>query len=413
MRSLPTVVQRFLRYVVIDTQSDGEATCRPTTAKQKNLGRLLESELRELGLADVELAEDGVVYGTLPATPGCETVPVLGFLAHQDTSPDASGENVKPQIHQRYDGGTLRLPSGITITLEDDPELASAKGHTLITSDGSTLLGADDKAGIAEIMTALDILRSQPHVPHGKLRVAFTVDEEVGTGTKGFDLKYFGADYAYTVDGGGVPGEFETETFSGDGATVEFVGRIVHPGVAKGKMLSALKTACDFVASLPPELTPETTEGREGFVHPTAIKGGVDQASVKFLLRSFDAADLVAYKALLERLAAEAAARRPGVQWKVTTSESYRNMGEVLKRFPESVEAIEEAIRRVQLTPVRSVIRGGTDGSVLSARGLPTPNIFTGGHLYHSCREWISVQVMEKAVETILALVAVWTERRR
>jgi tripeptide aminopeptidase len=394
---------RFLRYARIDTQADHESTTYPSTAKQLDLSRLLADELRGLGLEDVELTEHGYVLATLP---GAEDGPTVGLLAHVDTSPDAPGANVHPQVHRAYDGGELVAGlSPATSAL-----LAERVGHDVVTSDGTTLLGADDKAGVAEIMAAVAYFASHPDVPHARTRVGFTVDEEVGHGTDRFDLEHFGADFAYTVDGSEV-GEIENETWSAVQLKVTFHGLGVHPGTAKGKLVNPIKLAARFVDSLPREtLSPETTEEREGFVHPSNIVGHPDAATVTLILRDFEWDALLEHEALVRRLAEEAAALDPRASVTFDRWEQYRNMREELDRVPHVVEAALEATRRIGLEPSLGSIRGGTDGSRLTEMGLPTPNLYTGGNEYHSLREWISVQDMGISAATVVELLRLWAE---
>lgn len=405
----PDALERFLRYVRIDTQSDPGSDSYPSTAKQLDLLRLIRDELRELGL-EAELDEHGYVMATLPATVEHE-VPTVGFLAHVDTSPDVTGADVQPQV-VRYEGGELPLPGDPSqvLTPADMPYLADHVGHDLVTTDGTTLLGADDKAGCAEIVAAVAYLIRHPEVPHGPIAVGFTPDEEVGHGTDYFDLERFGAEIAYTLDGKD-RGEIEDETFSALKAVLRFHGRNTHPGTAKGVLLNALKMAGDFLASLPrEERSPETTEGREGFIHPTGASGAVDGCTVELILRDFDEEQLAEHEALVRRLAEEAAAGRGGTV-DVEVTRTYTN----LKRFvddPRIVANAEEAIRRTGLEPKRSIIRGGTDGSRFSEKGLPCPNLSTGGHDYHSLREWICVADMGAATATIVELAQVWAEQR-
>ncbi|MBM3679079.1 MAG: peptidase T, partial [Actinobacteria bacterium] len=361
------------------------------------------------GLTDVELAEHGIVTATLAGTPGA---PVIGLVAHVDTSPEAPGGGVAPIVHAAWDGGPIVLPGDPTQVLDPavHPELAARLGHDIVTSDGTTLLGADDKAGVAEIMTALDRLARDDR-PRATVRVGFTVDEETGRGADHFDIEAFGARCAYTFDGSGA-GELETETFSAYEMVVTFGGIVVHPGTAKGLMVNAVKLAADFVASLPRDrLSPETTEGREGFVHPRRIDGDGDSVSVWLLVRDHDDRLIDEHVALVRRLAEQAAARDPRATLEVEVVEQYRNMGGVLEQHPDVVEAAREAIRRIGLEPVEQPIRGGTDGARLSERGLPTPNVFTGGQNYHSRTEWASVQDMAAAAATAVELVRIWGER--
>lgn len=406
------VLERFLRYARIDTQGDPEVPHIPSTEKQLDLSRLLVDELREMGLSDVELAEHGIVYARLPGTVG--DAPVVGLLAHVDTSYDAPGGPVQPIVHRCWDGTTIVLPGdrGQVLDPEELPELAARVGHDLVTSDGTTLLGADDKAGVAAIMTALRYLVGDQR-RRAPLAVAFTVDEETGHGTDHFDLERFGATVAYTFDGSGL-GELETETFSAYALDVTFHGVTVHPGSAKGRLVSAVKLACDLVAALPRDaLSPETTEGREGYVHPHGITGHTARATVSFLVRDHDDAALDRHAAMLRELAEEVASRDPRARVEIEVEEQYRNMRSVLDRHPRVVAAAEEAIRRAGVEPVLTIIRGGTDGARLSERGLPTPNVFTGGQLYHSPREWLSVQDMAASAATAVELARVWGERPR
>jgi tripeptide aminopeptidase len=390
-------LERFLRYVRIDTQSARESDTYPSTLKQLELSRLLESELRTLGLEDVELTEDGYVFATLPGGEG----PTVGLLAHVDTSPDAPGAGVSPVVHQGYDGGELH-PGLSPATSE---LLGERIGHDIVASDGTTLLGADDKAGVAEIMAAVAYLAAHPEIPHAPARIGFTVDEEVGHGTDRFDLERFGAACAYTLDGAEV-GEIENETFSAVELKVTFRGLGVHPGTAKGKLVNPVKLAARLVESLPKErLSPETTEGREGFVHPYEIAGDAESTCVTFILRDHDSEKLAEHEALVRRLAQEVAPDVTFERW-----EQYRNMREELDKVPHVVEAALEATRRVGLEPKLEAIRGGTDGSRLTEMGLPTPNVFTGGNEYHSVHEWISVQDMAIAAATVVELLKVWAD---
>ena len=407
----PQALERFLRYVRIDTQSDPSSTTYPSTAKQLDLSRLLVDELHEIGLADARLTEHGYVFATLPATVAHPT-PVVGLLAHVDTSDAVSGANVQPLVHEDYDGGRIVLPGDPAALLDPftAPDLADHVGHTIVTSDGTTLLGADDKAGVAEIMAAAAYLVRHPELPHGTVRIAFTVDEEVGSGVAHFDIAEFGADVAYTLDGSGA-GEIEDETFSAIQATITIRGHSVHPGSAKGRLVNPIKLAARLIERLPADsLSPETTEGREGFVHPWRLEAGAEKAELVFIVRDHDAAKLLEHEALLRRLADEIAAEEPRAQVRFDAVMQYRNMKNAIDRLPRAVTAAEEAIRRAGLQPRREIIRGGTDGARLSELGLPTPNLFTGGHDFHSCREWICVQDMGAATATIVHLVQVWAE---
>jgi tripeptide aminopeptidase len=406
------VLERFLRYVRIDTQSSRSSETSPSTARQLELARLLAAELRELGLEEVELAENGLVFATLPAS-GTSEGPTVGLLAHLDTSPDAPGHAVNPQVWRDYDGGELVLPGdpGQVLSPAASALLAERKGHDIVSSDGTTLLGADDKAGVAEIMTAVSYLRAHPELPRPRTRIGFTVDEEVGRGADNFDLARFDADFAYTLDGARV-GEIENETFSAVELYVSFHGVGTHPGSAKGKLVNPLKLAAAFVASLPPELSPETTEGRDGFVHPYAIEGGAEAVKVTLILRDFDDEKLEAHERLVRSLATRALGGDPRASVSFERWEQYRNMRSVLETVPEVVEAALEATRRAGLEPRLEQIRGGTDGSRLTEMGLPTPNVFTGGNEFHSLLEWVSVQDMAISAATIVHLLEVWAEPR-
>ena len=406
----PDALERFLRYAAIDTQAEPASTSVPSSAKQLDLSRLLVEELGALGLADAELDEQGYVLATLPATVERD-VPVIALLAHVDVSPDAPAENVRPQV-VRYEGGRLPLPGDPDVALDPErsPELEQHVGHELVTSDGTTLLGADDKAGVAAIMAAAAYLLRHPELEHGPVRICFTRDEEIGRGTDGLDLDRLGAVAAYTLDGSAA-GEIQDETFSAREAEVVFRGVGAHPGSAKGQLVNAIKVAADFVASLPRDrLSPETTEDREGFLHPRRITGSEEVSTVTVILRDFDGAKLDAHEELLRRLADEAAAAHPGCLVEVEVVEQYRNMKEYLVDHPRVVAAAQEATRRAGLEPVLSHARGGTDGSRLSERGLPTPNVFTGGQDYHSRHEWLCVADLGAAVATVIQLAQVWAE---
>jgi tripeptide aminopeptidase len=403
--------ERFLRYVRIDTQSAEDSDTYPSTAKQLDLSRLLVEELKQLELADVELDAHGYVMATVPATVDHD-VPTIGLLAHVDTSPSVSGANVQPQ-RIRYEGGRLVLPADATQVLDPDevPELGEHVGHELITTDGTTLLGADDKAGVAEIMAAVAYLVAHPEVPHGRLRIGFTPDEEVGAGTTYFDLERFGAAAAYTLDGS-TAGELQEETFSAAAVKLRIKGRSIHPGWAKDAMVNAVKLAGEVLARLPKDgLSPETTEGRKGYIHPNMISGEDAEVELRFIVRDFENDLLEEHVELLRNIAAEVEALDPRASIEVESSISYRNMRDKLKQRPEIVAAAAEAIRRVGLEPRKTAIRGGTDGSVLTEKGLPTPNIFTGGQQAHSEREWICVEDMGLAAATVVELAKVWAER--
>jgi tripeptide aminopeptidase len=404
------VLERFLRYVVVDTESDPASTTYPSTERQLDLSRLLVDELRAIGLDDVELTEHGYVFATVPGT--VPDAPVVGLIAHVDTSPQVSGAGVTPVVHREWGGEPIRLEGDATQVLDpgDMPGLAEKLGHDLVTSDGTTLLGADDKAGVAIIVTAAHRLLADDG-PRATARIAFTVDEEVGRGTDHFDLDAFGADLAYTFDGSGL-GEVETETFSAYRLVLTIDGVGVHPGSAKGRLVNALKLLADVVAALPrDELSPETTEDREGFVHPERVAGSASRVTMWLIARDHDDEKLERHVELVRSIAAEVVRREPRASFTLAVEEQYRNMRTVLDRHPEIVEAAEEAIRRAGVEPVHSIIRGGTDGARLTEKGLPTPNLFTGGQHYHSVREWASVQDMAAAAATCVELVRVWGER--
>jgi len=404
---MSSALERLLRYVRIDTQSDPHSTASPTTEKQKDLGRLLVAELHDLGLRDAELDAYGYVYATLPATTD-QDVPVICWCAHMDTSPEAPGADVQPIVHRNYDGGLIHLPfEGIVLDPAEHPDLRDQVGSAIVTANGRTLLGADNKAGIAEIMAAVEWLVAHPEVAHGTIKILFTPDEEVGRGTAHVDLQRLGAEFAYTVDGER-RGTLEDETFSADGATLTFTGANTHPGFAKGKMVNALKGAGALLARIEHEWSPEGTDGTDGFVHPYEVKGGVESAQIEFILRSFRTSDLAGYADRLRALASEVCIQRPGLSFSLKVREQYRNMKEVLVRHPEVANYAEEAMRRAGLTPERGRIRGGTDGSQLSFMGLPTVNIFAGEHAFHSRYEWVSEADMEYAVQTLIELAQAW-----
>ena len=405
-----TAASRFLRYVTFDTQSSDQSDTYPSTAKQLVLLNLLVEELKAMGVADAAIDQHGYVMASIPPTPGKEHVPVIGFIAHVDTSPDVSGAGVKPIVHKAYDGRDIILPDEPSMVLReaDSPELAEQRGNDIITASGLTLLGSDDKSGVAEIMAAAEYLLTHPEIPHGAVKVGFTPDEEVGRGTEYFDVNRFGARFAYTLDGPKL-GEFEIENFSADAFTVTFKGFNVHPGYAKGRMVSAIKLASEFIHRLPRHgLSPETTDGYEGYVHPHAIQGGVERATVKLLLRDFTTKGLDDKARMLTDLADEVVRPYPAAAVEIDRHESYRNMKEVLDRYPEVTEHATAAMERAGLTPQIRQIRGGTDGARLSFMGLPTPNLFAGEHNIHSRLEWTSVQDMDKAVEVIVEICRSW-----
>jgi len=407
---MSAVLDRFLRYVQYDTQSDETSDTYPSTSKQLVLLKNLAGELRSLGLTDAAIDQYGYVTATVPPT-SHKAVPAIGFIAHVDTSPELTGANVRPIVHRSYDGCDLVLPDDSTAVLRtaDWPALAERLGDNIVTASGNTLLGADNKAGVAEIVTAAEYLMAHPEIPHGTIKIAFTPDEEVGRGTQHFDVEAFGATYAYTMDGS-ARGELEYESFSADAMTLTFVGFNTHPGYAKDRLINAIKVAADFIGHLPREMSPETTDGYDGFVHPYVLQGGTERANVRFIVRDFKTAALKEKEEMLERLALEAASRY-GARVEVLIEEQYRNMREVLDRHPHVVEYAREAIRRAGMAVRERPIRGGTDGSKLSFMGLPTPNIFAGEQNFHSRLEWVSVQDMEKAVDVIVHLAQVWEER--
>ena len=404
------VRDRFVRYARIDTQAKPGVDDVPSTQKQLDLSRLLVDELSELGADGVEIDEHGIVFATIPATVEGDG-PVVGFLAHVDTSPDAPASNVNPQL-VRYEGGQLPLPGDPSVSLDptESSELANHVGHEIVTTDGTTLLGADDKAGVAAIMTATKYLLSHPEIPHGKLRIGFTTDEEVGHGAKFFDVEKFGARCAYTIDGS-TAGELEDETFSASEVVVTFHGFGIHPGYAKGRLVNALKLATSFLARLPEGESPEDTEGRQGYVHPVGVEGTVEQASVRLIVRDFETKVLHERMDRLREFAEATVEGVPNARFEFEHEIQYLNMKDHLDEVPEVVEAAIEAIRRAGLEPKRGSIRGGTDGSMLTAKGLPTPNIFNGGQDFHSVKEWVCVHDMAASAATIIELARVWAEK--
>lgn len=402
------VVAKFLRYVQVETTSAEEPQTIPSTPGQWELARMLAAELQAMGLTDVEVDEHAFVTATLPAR-GAEHAPVIGFLAHMDTSPAAPGRNVKPILHRAYPGGPIQLPAGPVLREEEQPLLREVIGHDLITSSGDTLLGADNKAGIAVIMEALARLLRDPSHIHGTLRIAFTPDEENGSGIALFDPARFGVVAAYTVDGGPL-GELEWENFNALNLRVVIEGRAAHTGTARGTMINSLHLAAQLIGSVPATARPETTLGREGFIHVDRIEGSVERVAMVWLLRDFTASGLDAKRQWLERAVEALRLAHPGCRITVEALGGYRNMREVLETFPEVVERARQAYRDVGVEPVELPIRGGTDGAQLTHMGLPTPNLFTGGVNFHSRTEWVSVQWMEKAVEVLLALARRWAE---
>jgi len=407
-----TVTDRFLKYVTIDTQSDPDSPTCPSTMKQKDLGKLLVEELISIGVSDAHLDEHGYVYATIPSNTS-KNVPVLCFCSHMDTSPDCSGKDVKPIVHKNYGGEILKFIADASLGLDPvaHPDLYNQIGNDIITADVTTLLGADNKAGLAEIMDAAHFFMTHPEVKHGKIRILFTPDEEIGRGVDKVDINKLGADYGYTMDGESL-GHIEDETFSADGATLKLKGVSTHPGFAKGKMESAIKIAGDILAALPKDrLSPETTEKMEGFVHPMSVQGSIEEAVIKFIIRGFDNKTLTDNANVIRSVAETVIQNYPNSTYTLETFEQYRNMKEVLKSHPQVVEYAMEAVKRAGLNPVTESIRGGTDGSRLSFMGLPCPNIFAGEHAFHSKLEWVSSQDMQKAVETIIHLCGVWEEK--
>jgi tripeptide aminopeptidase len=407
---MSAVLERFLRYVKYDTQADENSPTYPSTSKQLVLLRDLAEELRSLGLRDAVMDDHGYVSATIPPT-SSKQVPTIGFIAHVDTSPEVTGANVKPIVHRRYDGRDIVLPDDPTVVLRmaECAPLAERIGDDIVTASGTTLLGADNKAGVAEIVTAAEYLVMHPEIPHGPVKIAFTPDEEVGRGTQHFDVAAFGAAYAYTMDGS-TRGELEFESFSADAMTFTFVGFNTHPGYAKDRLVNSIKVAADFILQLPREMSPEATEGYEGFVHPYVLQGGGEKTTIRFIIRDFKTAAVKDKEQMLGQLARETASRH-GARVEIAIEEQYRNMREVLDDHPHVVEYAREAIRRAGIDVHERPIRGGTDGSKLSFMGLPTPNIFAGEHNFHSRLEWVSVQDMEKAVEVIVNLAEIWDEQ--
>jgi tripeptide aminopeptidase len=404
--------QRFIKYAKIDTQSDPNSPTCPSTLKQKNLGKELVQELLEMGISDAEMDNNGYVYGTVPSNT-TKQLPVIFFCSHMDTSPDCSGENVKPIIHDNYQGQDLILPddNNIVIKLSDHKDLQYQIGNDIITASGTTLLGADNKAGLAEIMEAAAFLMKNPDVKHGTIKILFTPDEEIGRGVDKADLKKLGADFGYTIDGETL-GSIEDETFSADGASLKIYGVSTHPGFAKGKMESAIKILAEVLDSLPKDiLTPESTHQKEGFIHPVSINGQVEEAEAQFIIRDFTNEKLAAHGQFLEETVKKVMAKYPKSTYTLTIKAQYRNMKQVLDQHPKIVQYGIEAIERAGVVAKQQSIRGGTDGSRLSFMGLPCPNIFAGEHAFHSKQEWVSVQDMEKAVQTIINIACIWEER--
>jgi tripeptide aminopeptidase len=406
-----TCVDRFLKYVKYDTQSDEDSSTFPSTEKQKILSKDLAEELKKMGLSDAHLDEWGYVMATLPSNTSKKVDPI-SFIAHVDTSPAVTGKDVNPVINKNYQGGDIKLKNGgWVITENENPDLKNMKGFDIITTDGTTLLGADNKAGVAEIMDAVNYFLSHSEVKHGPIKICFTPDEEVGRGTEKIDLKKLDAKYAYTVDGSS-RGEVEIETFSADAVNVIFTGKNIHPGYAKGIMVNSLKVAAAFVDSLPKDkLSPETTEKREGYFHPTTMSGNEEKTVVKFIIRDFETPKLKALEDILKDLAEKAVEKFPGSKLDFEVIEQYRNMREVLDKHPQVYEYAFEAMKNLNIEPITHPIRGGTDGSKLSFMGLPTPNVFAGEHSFHSQLEWVAVQDMEMAVKVIVEIAKVWEEK--
>ena len=407
-----TCAERFMRYVQIDTQSDPNSLSFPSTEKQKNLAAVLVIELKAIGLSAVETDEFGYVYATIESTTSKKNIPVICFCSHMDTAPDCSGTDVKPVLHKNYQGKDIQLPDdpGQIISSENHPYLKTLLGNDIITASGKTLLGADDKAGLAVITDFANYLTAHPEIKHGKIRILFTPDEEVGRGVEHLDMKKLGADYGYTLDGG-ERGSLEGETFSADMVTATIHGVSAHPGYAKGQLISAIKIASEFVHALPKDSwSPETTENREGFVHPLAIEGSIEKTTVKFIIRDFDTKQLSIYENRLKKILRETVEKYPGARYTFEVKEQYRNMMEILEKVPFVMDYAEEAMKRAGVTSERKLVRGGTDGSRLSFMGLPCPNIFTGEMAIHSKHEFVSVQDMQKSVETLVHLVQVWEE---
>jgi tripeptide aminopeptidase len=407
-----TCVDRFLKYVKYDTQSDEESTSFPSTEKQKKLSADLAKDLKKMGLKDAAMDKWGYVMATLPANTN-KKVPPIAFIAHVDTSPAVTGKNVKPIIHKKYQGSDIKLPKdGRVIKVNENPDLKNMRGFDIITTDGSTLLGADNKAGVAEIMDAMNYLLAHPEIKHGPIKICFTPDEEVGRGTEKIDLKKLGAKYAYTVDGSS-RGEVESETFSADMVVLKFIGKNIHPGYAKNQMINSVKIAAAFIESLPKKkLSPETTEKRQGYVHCTTINGLEETTTLKVIIRDFDTPKLKEYEQLLEELAKKAVAKFPGSKYEFKVINQYRNMREVLIKHPKVTKYAVQAMRNLEIKPIMHPIRGGTDGSRLSFMGLPTPNIFAGEHSFHSQLEWVAIQDMEMAVKVIVEIAKIWEKRQ-
>lgn len=406
-----TVTERFIKYVKIDTQSDPDSSTCPSTMKQKDLGKVLLEELKAIGIKDAELDEHGYIYATIESNTN-KNIPVICFCSHMDTSPDCSGTNVNPVIHKKYDGKDIVLPNDNTqiIKFSEHPALAAQIGNDIVTADGTTLLGADNKAGLAEIMDAANYLITHPEIKHGKIRLLFTPDEEIGRGADKVNIKKLGADFGYTMDGETL-GHIENETFSADAVTIIIKGFSTHPGFAKDKMQHAVKIAAEIINRIPKDKTPETTEKKQPFIHPTAINGGLEQVELKFIIRAFDNATLLTLEEELRNITVSVLTNYNKCSYEFKVIEQYRNMKDILDKVPHVVDYAIEAINRTDVKAVLSSIRGGTDGSRLSFMGLPCPNIYAGEHAFHSKQEWVSVQDMQKATQTIVHLAAIWEEK--
>ncbi|MEN9745406.1 MAG: peptidase T [Bacteroidota bacterium] len=414
MSEVSAIAERFMRYVKVDTQSDPASHSYPSTEKQKDLSRLLVEELKGMGWNDVTMDQWGYVIGSIPSN-SIRKVPVVCFCSHVDTAPDCSGKDIQPIYHSSYDGSDIVLPnnSSQVISVEHHPYLKNKIGDDIITASGNTLLGADDKAGVAIIMEFAQFLKHHPEIPHGDIKLLFTPDEEVGRGVEHLDLKKLGADVAYTLDGGEL-GSLESETFSADGLELEIHGVIAHPGAAKGKLINAIKLAAEIIDHLPTaEIAPEVTEGREGFLHPTDIKGNAEHATLKFILRDFESDKLNEYATIIENAAQQVIQKYKGSSYTIKQFEQYRNMKEVLDQYPHIVQFAEQAMKKCGIQPIMLPVRGGTDGSRLSFMGLPCPNIFTGEMALHSVEEYVSVQDMEKSMKVLVALVQIWESASR
>ena len=410
-----TVLEKLLRYVKIDTQSDENSETTPSTKKQFDLAKILLKELEALGVKDAELDEHCYLFATIPSNlPSNKQVPQIGFLAHLDTSPDVSGKDVNPQIIKNYQGGDIVLPAdnNVVIKMSENPMLSKCIGHTIVTSDGTTLLGSDDKSGIASIMQLVQTLKEHPEILHGNIRIGFTPDEEIGRGTQCFDLKKFNCHYAYTIDGD-LPGELNKETFSADSATITITGRDIHPGMAKDIMINSIRIMGDIISRLPKNMAPETTQGYEPFIHPHTVTGSVFKSQIKFILRDFKTEGLTKQKEIIENIISEVQEIYPKAKIELEIKVQYRNMYDSLSANHSGCDYLMEAAKRANVDPYWSPIRGGTDGSRLTEMGLPTPNIYTGGQNFHSRTEWVSINALEKTVETLVNLVQIWVEKTK